>query len=240
MRPDWNCRASGATSSEAEILSERVYSAKEEQRILDALGRGLMREFPNPARTGCPSSHVLRRIASRRMPLAEAEPWLEHLTSCSPCYRDFSQFREEYQGRHTRILLALAASILIVACLAGWALVHWRNEALLAQTAILDLRDRSISRGAEPNPGERPLEVSRAVTHLTIYLPLGTSEGLYDVRIVALSGESLAATHGTAHLNGHATSLQVVLGLKSLRNEKCVLQIRRPESDWQSYSLVLR
>ena len=31
------------------------------------------------------------------MPLAQAEPWLNHLTSCSPCYRDFNQFREAHQ-----------------------------------------------------------------------------------------------------------------------------------------------
>ena len=183
---------------------------------------------------------MLRGIASRKVPLAEADPWLEHLTSCSPCYRDFSQFREENQRRRTRTLLAIAASILIVACIGGWALVHKRNETLLAKTAVLDLSDRSVSRGAEPSPGERPLEVSRSATHLNIYLPLGSAEGPYDVRIVTLSGESLAATSGAAKLNDRATSLQVTLRLASLRPGKYLLQIRRPESEWISYSLVLR
>jgi len=84
------------------------------------------------------------------------------------------------------------------------------------------------------------LEVSRSATHLNIYLPLGSAEGPYDVRIVTLSGESLAATSGAAKLNDRATSLQVTLRLASLRPGKYLLQIRRPESEWISYSLVLR
>lgn len=69
------------------------YSSNEETRILEALGRGLLEEFPNPGRTGCPAAEVLKRIASHEMPLSEAEKWLDHLTSCSPCYRDFCEFQ---------------------------------------------------------------------------------------------------------------------------------------------------
>jgi hypothetical protein len=69
------------------------YTAGEEERILDALGRGLLWEFPNPSRTGCPPVEVLRSIASHNMPLTEAEKWLDHLCSCSPCYGDFCKFR---------------------------------------------------------------------------------------------------------------------------------------------------
>ena len=69
------------------------YTTREGERILDALGRGLLWEFPNPSRTGCPPAEVLRSIASHNMPLTEAEKWLDHLCSCSPCYRDFCKFR---------------------------------------------------------------------------------------------------------------------------------------------------
>ena len=50
-------------------LNEKGYSARDERRVMDALGRGLLKEFPNPERTGCPGTDVLKRIASRRMPL---------------------------------------------------------------------------------------------------------------------------------------------------------------------------
>ena len=110
-------------------LNAKGYSERDEKRILDALGRGLLKEFPNPDRAGCPGSDVLRKIASHEMPLPEAEKWLDHLTSCSPCYGDFSQFQAAHQRRRTQTLLAIAASILIVVGVAGWVLLFKHNES---------------------------------------------------------------------------------------------------------------
>ena len=75
-----------------ELLSAMGYSESHEERFLKVLGRGLLKEFPNPVRTGCPPPEVLQRIAAHDMPLSEAEKWLDHLTSCSPCYSDFLRF----------------------------------------------------------------------------------------------------------------------------------------------------
>jgi hypothetical protein len=79
------------------ILNAMGYSESDEERFLRVLGRGLLEEFPNPARRGCPSAEVLKGIAAHEMPLSEAENWLDHLTSCSPCYRDFCQFQAIYR-----------------------------------------------------------------------------------------------------------------------------------------------
>ena len=204
------------------------------------LGRGLRREFPNPERIGCPGAEVLKKIAYRKMPLSEAEAWLDHLGSCSPCYNDFSRFREASQRDRSRTLLAVAASILLVATVAGWALLRNRNDNPPTQTAILDLRNRSVARGAETNPDEPPLELTRTAKNLKILLPLGSSDGPYDVRIVTPSGEELAASSGTAKLNDHITSLEVVLPRDSLRSGKYLLQLRKPQLSWDSYRLILR
>src|SRR5437660_6243560 len=142
-------------------LNGKTYSRRDERRILDVLGRGLLKEFPNPNRVGCPGAEILKKIASHEMPLSESEKWLDHLGSCSPCYSDFSAFRAVYQRYRTRSVLAIAASILIVAILAGWALFLRQKEPLVAQTAVLDLRNRSIPRGTETNPEEPPLEIAR-------------------------------------------------------------------------------
>jgi len=204
------------------------------------LGRGLSKEFPNPERIGCPGADVLKKIGSRKMPLSEAEAWLDHLGSCSPCYNDFSQFREASKRDRSRTLLAVAASILLVATVAGWALLRNRNDNLPTQTAILDLRNRSIARGAETTPEEPPLELTRTAKNVKILLPLGSSEGPYEVRIVTLSGEELSASSGTAKLNDHITSLEVVLPRDSLRSGKYFLQLRKPQLSWESYSLMVR
>ena len=221
-------------------LNAKGYSERDEKRILDALGRGLLKEFPNPDRAGCPGSDVLKRIAGHEMPLAEAEKWLDHLTSCSPCYGDFSQFRAAYQRRRTQTLLAIAASILIVACLAGWAFLIKQKEPVVAQTAVLDLRNRSIPRGTESNPAEPPLEINHVATHWNIYLPLGSSEGQYDIRIVTPSGEILFAAGGIAKLADQITSLRIPASLSSSRSGRYVLQIRKTGSEWSSYPLLLR
>jgi len=226
------------------ILSDKPYSSREEKRILDALGRGLLREFPNPERIGCPSSEIVRGIARHRVPLVEAEPWLDHLTSCSPCYRDFSQFRDAYQFRRMTILFAIVASLLVIASAAGWSLVRKYRQRDLDQTAVLDLRDRSVPRGTEsrsnPSQGERPLELRRTVSHLNIYLPLGSSDGPYDVRVVSPNGESLVTASGTAGLKDHITLLPIEVSLSSLRPGRYALQVRKDGLEWDSYPLVVR
>ena len=221
-------------------LNAKGYSERDEKRILDALGRGLLKEFPNPDRAGCPGADILRKIASHEMPLPEAEKWLDHLTSCSPCYGDFSQFQAAHQRRRTQRLLAIAASILIAIGIAGWVLFQKHNESQVAQTAVLDLRNRSIPRGTEPNPAEPPLEVSRAATSWDIYLPLGSHEGPCDVRVVTQSGEEVLATSSTAKLAGQITSLKVTVRLSSMRSGRYTLQVRGSGLDWNSYPLFIK
>ena len=220
-------------------MNARGYSERDERRLLDVLGRGLINEFPNPERSGCPGSEVLKRIASRTMPLAEAEKWLDHLGSCSPCYRDFSRFQKAYQLRRTRTLLAIAASILVCAAIGGWAMVQWHNKSQTTQVAVLDLRNWSVTRGVEPNPAVKGFEVSREAFRLSILLPLGSSEGQYDVRIATLSGESLATASGTASVKKGVTAVQVAISVSSVSPGAYLLQIRKVGLEWNSYPLAV-
>ena len=221
-------------------MNARGYSTRDEQRLLDALGRGLLKEFPNPERTGCPGTDVLKRIASRRMPLIEAEKWLDHLGSCSPCYGDFSRFRKTYELRRKRTLLAVAASILIAAGIGGWVLLQKHNEGLVAQTAVLDLRNRSVPRGTEPNPVEPPLVVSRAAAHWNIFLPYGSNDGPYDIRLLAGSGELLVSTKADAKLTDGVAVIQISVDLSSRSPGPCVLRLTRNGSQKSSYVVELR
>jgi hypothetical protein len=207
---------------------------------VDVLNRGLLKEYPNPDRVGCPGSDVLRRIASRAMPLSEADKWLDHLGSCTPCYRDFLQFQATHRTLRRKNLLAIAASILIVASLAGWAVLRNQNPSSVAQTAVLDLRNRSLSRGAEANPVEPPLEVNHRVKHLTVYLALGSIEGPYELRVVTTAGGVVFATNGVASLKDGVTSIETAADLSSAPSGQYVFQIRRLTSEWNSYPLVLR
>jgi hypothetical protein len=202
--------------------------------------RGLLKEYPNPDRVGCPGSDVLKGIASRAMPLSEAGKWLDHLGSCSPCYRDFLQFQSAYRARRKQTLLAIAASILVVASLAGWAVLRQHKQSLVAQTSALDLRNRSLSRGGESNPVEPPLEVNRGVTHLTVYLPLGSADGPYEMRIATTAGGTVLTTSGVASLKDGIASLEAPVKLTRASPGQYVFQVRRSDSEWSSYPLILR
>jgi hypothetical protein len=221
-------------------LNPKGYSERDEKRILDALGRGLLKEFPNPERAGCPGSDVLRRIASHTMSLAEAEKWLDHLTSCSPCYRDFSELQAGHRRRRMQTVLAIAASILVVVGVAGWALFFKQKGPTVVQTAVLDLRNRSVPRGGEANPSDQPLEVSRGAKHLSVYLPLGSAEGPYELRIAQTGGSAVFATSGVASLKDGVTSIQVVVDFSSASSGRYLFQVRKPNSEWSSYALMLR
>jgi hypothetical protein len=227
------------SASEGHELKGQGYSERDEKRILDALGRGLLNEFPNPERAGCPGRDVLKRIASHDMPLTEAEKWLDHLTSCSPCYRDFSQLKNAQELRRRRMWLAIAAGILLCASLGGWALVRWHNGTQTVQTATLDLRDWSVARGAEPNPNLPSVEINRKASSLTILLPVGSAAGAYEICIVTRSGNSVLTASGTAELENGITRLQVAAHLRSVSPGSYVLQIRTDGLGWNSYPLIL-
>jgi hypothetical protein len=221
-------------------LNGKGYSASDERRILDALGRGVAKEFPNPGRVGCPGSDVLKRIGSHEMPLAEAEKWLDHLGSCSPCYADYKRLQEAHDWRRKRLLLATAAGILLAIAVTGWVLLHKRSENLAAETAVLDLRDRSPARGTEANPAEPPLEISRRISHLKIYLPVGSSDGDYDIRIMVSEGRRLFAATGVASAQQGVMTLAVEMKLLSASPGIYILQLKRVGSEWTSYPLRIK
>jgi hypothetical protein len=92
------CLRSGLVAMHRVLLIDGIGEEeldKDEARILDLLARGLLREFPNPQRVGCPGTVVLRGIAFRKLRLAEVHEWLDHLSSCSPCYREFTEQRKK-------------------------------------------------------------------------------------------------------------------------------------------------
>jgi len=214
---------------------------KEEERILEVFSRGLLREFPNPDRQGCPPSEVLKRIASHEMPLSEAEQWLDHLGSCSPCYRDYLDLQAAHRKRLQWAMLAVAAGVLLLIPVMGRIIFSRHHEVPPSQTtAVLDLRDRSVTRGAEQGPAEGPLAVSRYASHWDIQLPSGRADGLYEVRLTTPQGQQVFATSGVATINGGITLLRVEVSLSSTSPGQHLLQLRQPTLAWNSYAVVVQ
>ena len=170
------------------------------------------------------------------MPLSEAQAYLDHLSSCSPCYRDFLQLQAQYRQRRTRIIFAVAASVLVVVGLATWAMLRQHDQRFVR--VIVDLRDRSMSRGTEPL-SEPPVKIPRNASHLEIYFPVGSSEGQYDVKIVTANGKSLFTGVGRAEVEQGVTTLRVNVSLSTVPPGPYTLQLRRVGSEWASYPLHL-
>ena len=114
------------------------------------------------------------------------------------------------------------------------------TKLLVAQTAVLDLRNRSLPRGTEANPVEPPLVVSRAAAHWNIFLPFGSNDGPYDIRLLAGSGELLVSTKADAKLTDGVAVIQISVDLSSRSPGQCVLRLTRNGAQESSYVVELR
>jgi len=105
-------------------------------------------------------------------------------------------------------------------------------------TAVLDLRERSVARGENPS-GTSPasLEISRTDKHLVLDLPIGSKEGPYDVGLLAETGDQILRATGTAHLHNHVTNLRVDVDLSSVRPGAYSLGVRQPGLEWTRYPI---
>ena len=219
-----------------QVLNEQEEFNQEEKRVLDLLTRGLSREFPNPQRVGCPDSAVLRGIAFRKLRLAEVDQWLDHLSSCSPCYQEFSELSKVAASQRRRRQVWFAVAAVLILTVAGWLWVRTRQQVQTPETAVLDLRGLSVTRGENPNSTTQPsLELHRSAKHLVLDLPVGSAEGTYDVALLSDTGTQLLNATGTVQLQNHVVVLRAEVDLGNVRPGAYFLALRQPGLEWTRY-----
>jgi hypothetical protein len=224
-----------------QFLSDRDEFSKDEQRILDVLQRGLSREFPNPDRIGCPGSAVLRGIALHKLRLAEVHKWMDHLSTCSPCYQQFTQLSKQAVTQRRRLQIWLAAAAVVILTVTGWLWVHTHYAVQGPQTVVLDLRDISVTRGeSSPEMNLPALEGQRSAKHLVIDLPIGSAEGSYDLALESESGTQLLSATGTAQLHDGVVVLRADVQFQDVNPGGYVLALRQPGLEWVRYPVRLR
>ncbi|HEV2416415.1 MAG TPA: hypothetical protein VGX94_01290 [Terriglobia bacterium] len=236
-------------------MSNDVISKREEKRLLE-LGRQVFSDsFPNPDRKECPGAGVLRAIATGKGLGPEEEDWVSHCSRCSPCYRELGEFRRAFVWQQRLRRLSVAAIVIAAICVGTWLAMnrHVRrsSEATIAgnaqtegaiRNATLDLRGWSAVRSDEatPNPGGTRLELHRGLLALTVYLPMGSPAGKYEIEIQRSHGETLLKVAGTAGITSGNTVLSTQLDLSKFQPGEYSLGIRQPPWDWRYYPLVLR
>ena len=200
------------------------------------LGKGLSREFPNPERVGCPGSATLRGIASHKLTLTQVEPWLEHLSSCSPCFQDFTEFRKQTAKQSRSIQFWLAAAAVLVFAVGGWLWLRARPTVQSTETAVLDLRERSVSRGQNPSGAEQsPLQIAASTKHLVLDLPIGSREGRYDVTLFSETGRQVVLATGAAKLESHFVILRAHFDLGGVLAGRYFLGLRQSGLEWTRF-----
>jgi hypothetical protein len=207
---------------------------------LDLLARGLSREFPNPQRVGCPGPAILRNIALHKLPLSEADPWLDHLASCSPCFQEFSEIRRQATSQRKRTQMWLAAAAMVILAVGGWLWVRSRPSGPTAAIVVLDLRGRATVRGeGTPETSQPPLQVPRSAKTLNLDLPIGSNEGTYDVALLDASGAELFRTSATAKLEDHIVVLRTGVDLAGVPPGSYFLGVRQPGLEWTRFPIRL-
>jgi hypothetical protein len=223
------------------------------ERLKRQLQQTILTEYPNPDRKGCPGEAVLRGLAARYLDqtVQDDSNW-QHVTHCSPCYREFLDIRTEMKraARAKKVGIGLG---LIAAAVAGIAAAVYLGEEpavpreqrpqiaeLAYRPRIVDLEGRSITRSDEGKEETKPIQLGRGPEELTIRLPFGSRPGNYEVQLLKSVDEPLVSTQGEAQVVDGTTSMKVSVDLSKLEPGKYLLGVRRLPADWTYYPAELK
>lgn len=221
-------------------MRNQALSRRDEARLLKTYQRVLMGEgFPNPDRAGCPDNETLRAMAFRKLSHEQLMGWIDHLGTCTPCFREYTELRNQSEWRRRAAYIGVAASILVVLSAGLWL---WRSNRQVVITAhnhiVADMRDRLMFRGDQ---GKGPLVFGRGIDDVSFYLPEGSRTGTYEVAVFdEESGKSLVRATGTAVINNNTIALNVTLDLSRTNPGHYLVGIRLPGTDWNYANLIIR
>ena len=230
--------------------SSRGLSRRQEKNLLNAAREAARTEFENPDRIGCPGSRTLGLLARRHPSVEESPDLIDHIGTCSPCFVEYSQLRAAHKLR-VRVAYALVSiAAVVVLTVAGVRLIEspdGQPTISEKQTAgsqeeptqlVLDLRMRGQTRSDQPAT-DSPLRVPRRNLSLSIYLPVGSEEGNYEVALVNPSEQVLRNATGEAGFRDFVAVLLIRMDLAGLPQGRYELRIRRLQAPWNAYSVLL-
>ncbi len=236
-------------------------SRKQEAQLIAAAARVFRTGFPNPERSGCPSREALQALARKNLGDADSEMVFEHLTCCSPCFSEYENLlRKERLSKQLK-MLALCASVLITVGVAVWYYVRPVQERppqpeptivqqppapqpappIQYEVAVVDLRNRSPVRG-EQQPGQAEPVVASLPTKpldLSVYLPIGSEEGRYEMQILRDPDRPLVSLTESAIFENRNVVLRIRTDLTGLAPGRCLLGLRRANFRWSYYPVAL-
>lgn len=231
--------------------AQRAQAPRKGDGVWEELQQSLRDQFPNPQRQGCPGPKILESIARGKMPLSQAEGWLDHLGHCSPCFQDFDAIRVR-RARYRRLTWGTAAAAIVILCSApvlrilhnkyppvraglhsaGSAPTSPQTSIAPPQLATLNLEHSSITRG--PAADSELQRLARAQLLISIYLPPGSAPGNYEFQFLVNPTDSqpLASVQGTAKIENGQTVLRLATDLSHFEPGEYVIAFRRVGASW--------
>jgi hypothetical protein len=213
-----------------------------EDKLRKALEAAALNDYPNPQRIGCPTDkRILRAIAAKK--LRPSDPVVQHVAECSPCFREMREF-ERQLGRNLpwRLAGAIAAVLLIAASLfiLKNRLPIFAPKTQLAE--VMDLRAYTVNRGAtDPAAARRPpLSIGRGDVSLSILLPVGAPEGVYEFKLLNDSLQSVLSGTGQATIKNFITTISAHMDTSHISPGHYSFYLRQRDNDWRSYQVLVR
>jgi hypothetical protein len=226
-------------------MRDPALKKREEARLIKAYQR-LLHEggFPNPDRAGCPDNETLRAMAFRTLGIEQVKDWSEHLGTCTPCFREYTEFRKQAEWRREAAYLSMAAAVVLVVLAVGWWKLRASHPVVITahNRVVADMRNRLTLRGGQGRkPSEGPLALGRGIDDVSFYLPEGSRAGTYEVAVFCEElGEPLARATGLASVEKSMTRMKATLDLSRIPSGHYLLGIRLSGAEWSYYPLMIR
>jgi hypothetical protein len=211
--------------------------------------------YPNPERIGCPDSSIFEALRLRK--IAFDDPVWTHIEHCSPCYCQFAEIREALfnEERRSNSRRAVRTGLVVILLLAlGTTFYLWQrakandSQWTIAsngrEAAVLNFEDGSELRGAQGNSrtgtNSGAQHLPRNQLNLTVYLPLGSPAGNYDLEIVSSTGDRIWHAQGRAFIKNGLTSLPVEGDLRNVPIGEYKFRFRRSDETWHEKNVIVR
>jgi len=215
--------------------------------IQQLLRQAILNNYPNPERRGCPGTAVLREVARRQLPIRDS--YWEHMTHCSPCFEEFLEFRRDINSarkhliRRNRIILTTG---LVLAGIVG--VLVWKGPPEISPNAItpeafadVDMRPFAPVRGDNAQQTDKFAGIlTRKRSQLTVTLPVGAQEGIYEVRLMDNDLHTIASGQAPASFKDHLVKLTITFDLTAIPPGTYVIASRRDSGGWMTSPVLMR
>jgi hypothetical protein len=238
-------------------MNNELKPTEEERKLLELFSRSALNDYPNPERIGCPGEVFLRQLATNRKSIPITDVRLDHVVHCSPCFREFSVFKdqapkasekEHSQGFWRLLPYAAAAGLLLIPTV--W-LMHHREvftpmgyDIARGRAMMMNFAVTSADRGGTDNSSTPAViqEYPREPLTRSVGLPRGSESGSYEFELHRpIDGVVVVRGSGMATISKGLTTFSLWLDLSKVPAGTYGARVRHyPLGSWQDLTVQIR